>query len=118
MTDLLDIDKKVIIQNLVPVEDLSEIMQKHPSFYRLSQLVGSWILRTTHSNQDIPLSIYKDWDGKKVRYSANLVWSDSRIKELKGIGGLSHGISEDTIQEVLESAMRIIDDFYDPHKML
>lgn len=118
MTDLLDIDKKVIIQNLVPVEDLTEIMQRHPTFYRMSQLVGNWILYTTHSNQGIPLLIYKDWDGKKIKYSATLQWSDSRVKEIKGIGGMSYGISEDTIQEVLERAMRAIDDFYNPHKMM
>lgn len=118
MKDLLDIDKKVIIQNLVPVEDLTEIMQKHPTFYRMSQLVGNWILRTTHSNSDIPISIYKNWDGKKITYSTTLIWSDSRVSETKGIGAMSHGISEDTIQEVLERSMRAIDDFYNPHKMM
>ena len=118
MENLLDIDKKVIIQNLVPVEDLTEIMQKHPTFFSISQLVGSWVLHTTHSNLEIPLLIYKNWDGKKITYSTTLVWSDSRIKETKGIGGMSFGMSEDTIQEVLERAMRAIDDFYNPDKMI
>lgn len=118
MTDILDIDKKVVIQNLVPVEDLTDIMRKHPTFYRMSQLVGNWDLYTTHSNQHIPLLIYKDWDGKKIRYSATLLWSDSSVSKIKGIGSMSIGISKDTIQEVLERAMQVIDDFYNPNKMM
>ncbi len=118
MTDILDIDKKVVIQNLVPVEDLTDIMNKHPTFYRLSQLVGNWNLYTTYSNQYIPLLIYKDWDGKKIRYSTTLLWSDSSVSKIKGIGSMSIGISEDTIQEVLERALRVIDDFYNPNKMM
>lgn len=118
MVEILEIDKKVLIQNLVPVEDLTDIIQKHPTFYRVSQLVGDWELYTTHSNQKIPLLIHKDWDGKKIRYSATLEWSDSRVKEIKGIGGMSIGISEDTIQEVLERAMQSIDDFYNPNRMM
>jgi len=118
MGDILEIDKKVVIQNLVPVEDLTDIMQKHPTFYRLSQLVGNWELYTTHSNQHIPLLIYKNWDGKKITYSATLEWSDSTIAKIKGVGSMSIGMSEDTIQEVLEKAIRTIDDFYNPNKMM
>ena len=103
-------------------EEIENILEKSKSFYRIGKPLGTWKLYTQHSNKEIELEIYQDFNRKTAfrggvpKYHATLEYHDERVAKIKGIGGMSIGITGDSVEHILSQAIQKIEDFYDPKK--
>lgn len=102
---------------------IEEILEEKNSLYRISKPMGTWELFTVHSNNPIKLEVFQNFNKKgsgfsaAPLYSATLRHADDRMIKIKGIGGMSIGLSGYSVEDILAQAIRKIDDFYDPKKM-
>ena len=103
-------------------EKIEEILEKKSSFYRISKPMGTYELFTVHSNDPIKLEIFQNFNKKSSGfsaaplYSANLSYGDKRMVEKKGIGGMWHGLTGHSVDDILTQAIQTIEDFYNPKK--
>lgn len=103
-------------------KEIEELLEGKNSFYRISKPMGIWELYTIHSNNPIKIEIFQNFNKKgsgfsaAPLYSANLQYSDERMIKTKGIGGLWHGLSGHSVEDILSQAIQKIEDFYDPNK--
>lgn len=101
---------------------IEDILEEKHTFYRISKPMGIWRLYTTHSNNPIKLEIFQDFNKKgsgfsaAPLYSATLEYGDQRMVKIKGIGGFSHGLTGNSVEDILSQAIRKIEDFYNPNK--